>query len=130
MLPRLRDLIGAEQVEVLESRLDDAEGWLRHKNVRMVGLPKGAKGSDAVTYVKQWLRQLLLQDTFSQFFLLECAHRKRGQSKFCSRYRRKSDTLSIKVGYIISSDDNTTIYRSITIKHQRKGDINAGNRTL
>ncbi|KAJ1173468.1 hypothetical protein NDU88_005300 [Pleurodeles waltl] len=45
----------SERVQVLEHRAEDAEGCSRRNNIRIVGMPEGVEGTDAVTYLKTWL---------------------------------------------------------------------------
>ncbi|KAJ1169263.1 hypothetical protein NDU88_001169 [Pleurodeles waltl] len=67
-----------QQVEVLQERVEDAEGRSRHNNIRILGLPEGTEGRDPTHYVETWL-QSLATDRLSVHFTVERAHRVPGR---------------------------------------------------
>ncbi|KAJ1117917.1 hypothetical protein NDU88_006113 [Pleurodeles waltl] len=74
---RLESTVGdtLTRVAELERRVEDAEGRTRRNNIRVVGLPEGAEGRDAVAYSESWLRVLVPAGTLTPFFSVERAHR-------------------------------------------------------
>ncbi|KAJ1094176.1 hypothetical protein NDU88_007254 [Pleurodeles waltl] len=62
------------RVAELEHHVEDAEGRTRRNNIRVVGLPEGAEGWDAVAYSEGWLRGLVPAGTLTPFFSAERAH--------------------------------------------------------
>ncbi|KAJ1164469.1 hypothetical protein NDU88_004906 [Pleurodeles waltl] len=48
-----------ERVQVLERQAEDAEGCRRCNNIRIVGMPEGVEGTDAVAYLETWLRTIM-----------------------------------------------------------------------
>ncbi|KAJ1098411.1 hypothetical protein NDU88_003522 [Pleurodeles waltl] len=74
---RLENIVGVvlAHIKELESRAEDAEGRTRRNNIRVVGLPEGVEGRDAVAYAETWLRGLVPAGTLSSFFSVEHAHR-------------------------------------------------------
>lgn len=63
------------KVKVLEARAEDAENRNRRNNLRIIGLPEGAEGSNATTFTMRLLQQLFPSARFSPFFTVERAHR-------------------------------------------------------
>ncbi|XP_068111018.1 uncharacterized protein [Hyperolius riggenbachi] len=64
-----------QRLTQLESRAEDAENRNRRNNLRIVGIPEGAEGSDAVSFLEELLQQLLPDAKLSKFFAIERAHR-------------------------------------------------------
>ncbi|KAJ1150535.1 hypothetical protein NDU88_003326 [Pleurodeles waltl] len=44
----------SERVQVLERSVEDTEGRSRRNNMRIVGMPEGVEGTDAVAYLETW----------------------------------------------------------------------------
>lgn len=63
------------KVKVFEARTEDAENRNRRNNVRVLGLPQGAEGSDLVTFMEQLLPSLLPKVRFSSHYFIERANR-------------------------------------------------------
>ena len=64
-----------DRVRFLEGRAEDAEGRARRSNIRVVGLPEGAEGKNAVQFMEHWLRTFIPMEEISPFFSIERAHR-------------------------------------------------------
>ena len=70
---QMHDLL--DRVRFLEGRAEDAEGRARRSNIRVVGLPEGAEGSNTVQFMEDWLRTFTPLEELSPFFSIERAHR-------------------------------------------------------
>lgn len=64
-----------QQVKSFGEKLEDQENRSRRNNVRIVGLPEGIEGSDAVGFIEKWLPEVLGPDKFSGPVIIERAHR-------------------------------------------------------
>ena len=64
-----------DRVRFLEGRAEDAEGRARRSNIRVVGMPEGAEGKDAIQFMENWLKTFTPMDETSPFFSIERAHR-------------------------------------------------------
>ncbi|KAJ1173849.1 hypothetical protein NDU88_005674 [Pleurodeles waltl] len=64
----------SEQVQRLERHAEDSEGHSRRNNVRVVGMPEGVEGPDAVAYLETWLCMLMGERPLIPFFALKRAH--------------------------------------------------------
>ncbi|KAJ1153565.1 hypothetical protein NDU88_006324 [Pleurodeles waltl] len=62
-----------QQMEILQERVEDAEGRSLRNNIRIIGLPEGKEGSDQTQYIKTWL-QSIAKDRLSVHFVVERAH--------------------------------------------------------
>lgn len=63
------------KVKALEFRAEDAENRNRRNNLRVLGLPEGAEGTDPVGFMEKLLPTLLPKAQFSPHFSIERAHR-------------------------------------------------------
>lgn len=63
------------QLNTLLSKQDDMENRLRQCNLRSVGLPKGAEGSDPLSFLENLLISTFGRPEFSFSFVVERAHR-------------------------------------------------------
>ncbi|KAI2645847.1 LINE-1 type transposase domain-containing protein 1 [Labeo rohita] len=63
-----------QTVETLTNKIQDLEDGGRRSNLRMVGLPEKAEGSDACAFLEDWLPKVLT-DCFSTTPIIERAHR-------------------------------------------------------
>lgn len=63
------------KLKALETRTEDAENRNRRNNLRVLGLPEGAEGTDPTAFSERLLQQLLPSARFSPFFTVERAHR-------------------------------------------------------
>lgn len=63
------------RVASLTEHVDDLEnrGW--RKNIRIVGLPEGAEGSNAVAFIQKWIQEFLQLQTEGAYIKIERAHR-------------------------------------------------------
>ena len=82
--PRLKSLDSRteeleERVKYLEGRAEDAEGRNRRSNLRIVGLPEGAEGSDPAQFLETWIKSFMPVDVLTSFFTIERAHRVPGR---------------------------------------------------
>lgn len=57
------------------SKQGDMENRLCRCNLRFVGLPERAKGSDRPTFLENLLIKTFNREAFSSTFVVECAHR-------------------------------------------------------
>lgn len=64
-----------QQVKLLGVKLEDQENRSRRNNVRLVGLPEGAEGSDAVGFLERWLPEALGLESLTNSITIERAHR-------------------------------------------------------
>ena len=64
-----------DRVRFLEGRAEDAEGRSRRNNIRVVGMPEGREGRDAVGFLEDWVKSFTPTDSLSPYFSLEWAHR-------------------------------------------------------
>lgn len=64
-----------QQVKLLMSRSEEAENRLRRNNVRVVGLPEGTEGSNAVVFAETFFKLLLCLQHLSPVYVVERAHR-------------------------------------------------------
>lgn len=80
-LPPLQTASDCLQLQVSQMLLkqDDMENRLRRCNIRLIGLPKGAEGSDPSDFLEQLLIKTYGRDAFSPTFVVERAHRKSGR---------------------------------------------------
>ncbi len=63
-----------QTVETLTNKIQDLEDRGRRSNLRMVGLPEKAEGSDTCAFLEDWLPKVLT-DCFSTIPTIERAHR-------------------------------------------------------
>ncbi|CAM4652937.1 unnamed protein product [Leuciscus chuanchicus] len=63
------------QIVSLTEHADDLENRGRRKNIRIVGLPEGAEGSNAVTFLQKWIPEFLQLQTEGGYVKIERAHR-------------------------------------------------------
>lgn len=63
------------RIKTLEARAEDAENRNRRNNLRIVGLLEGVGDADPTTFTEHLLRTLLPRAQFSNFFVVERAHR-------------------------------------------------------
>lgn len=54
---------------------DDFENRLRRNNLRLIGVPEKAEGSNPTDFFEHWLAQLIGKDRLSPLFVVERAHR-------------------------------------------------------
>ncbi|KAJ1083279.1 hypothetical protein NDU88_003438 [Pleurodeles waltl] len=78
--PRQGELVAmvlqlTDRVQRLQRRVEEAEGQSRRNNVRIVGLPEGAEGTDMVSFLEGWLRTDVALEQLTPFFTLEREHR-------------------------------------------------------
>uniref|UniRef100_A0A803KDP9 L1 transposable element RRM domain-containing protein n=1 Tax=Xenopus tropicalis TaxID=8364 RepID=A0A803KDP9_XENTR len=64
-----------QQLQQALDKTEDLENRLRRNNVRIVGLPEKVEGQNPETFIENWLKQTLGNDTFSTMFVVERAHR-------------------------------------------------------
>ncbi|ROI15281.1 LINE-1 retrotransposable element ORF1 protein [Anabarilius grahami] len=64
-----------QQVKLFGVKLEDQENRSRRNNVRLVGLPEGAEGSDTVGFLERWLPEVLGPESFTNPITIERAHR-------------------------------------------------------
>ena len=64
-----------EKTNQQAAKLDEIEDRLRRNNVRVIGLPERSEGSNTISFMEGWLRDIFGPDTFSSFFSIERAHR-------------------------------------------------------
>lgn len=69
LIPRM-----SRKLEGLEKSVEDMSNRARRNNVRVLGIPEGAEGSDSIRYLESLIPQLLKLD-FSRPFEIERAHR-------------------------------------------------------
>ena len=69
----LQDL--RERVRFLEGRAEDTEGRSQRSNIRVVRVPEGAEGRDAVTFLENWIQSFTPAESRTPLFSLERAHR-------------------------------------------------------
>lgn len=62
------------KVWALEYKVDDAENKNKRNNLRIVGMPEGAKGRNPSVFLQELLRSLLPDAQFSPYFTVERAH--------------------------------------------------------
>lgn len=58
-----------------EARLEDMENRMRRNNLRIVGLPEKAEGSNPVSFIETWLKETFGDKNLSSMFTVERAHR-------------------------------------------------------
>lgn len=63
------------QIQQLAQKHDDLENRSRRSNLRFIGLPEGAEGTDPATFLEKLLINTYGRDTFSTTFVVERAHR-------------------------------------------------------
>ncbi|KAJ1217615.1 hypothetical protein NDU88_005208 [Pleurodeles waltl] len=63
------------ELDILKHKMDDLESRSRRNNLRIVGLAESTSNVNMEKIVESLLIQLLGQDTFSAFFVVEQAHR-------------------------------------------------------
>ncbi|KAL1262399.1 hypothetical protein QQF64_007664 [Cirrhinus molitorella] len=63
------------QVTSLTEHVDDLENRGRRKNIRIIGLPEGAEGSDTVSFLQKWIPEFLHLQTKGGYVKIERAHR-------------------------------------------------------
>ncbi|KAJ1183572.1 hypothetical protein NDU88_000390 [Pleurodeles waltl] len=63
-----------QQMEVLQERIEDAEGFSRRNNIRIIGLPESKEGNNPTRYIESWL-QSIAKDRLLIHFVVERAHR-------------------------------------------------------
>ncbi|KAJ1173909.1 hypothetical protein NDU88_005733 [Pleurodeles waltl] len=59
----------------LELRVKDTEGRARRSNLRVVGFPEGAEGSNPEAFLEDWIKRALPNASLSTVFVVEHAHR-------------------------------------------------------
>lgn len=64
-----------KQVQDMREHIDDLDNRSRRCNIRIVGLPEGSEGSDAVKFFEKWIPQYLQMDTKAGRMKLDRAHR-------------------------------------------------------
>lgn len=69
-----------KRVKELSERTDDLENRGRRKNIRIIGLPDGAEGSDPISFFECWLPELLNIKTKAGRIKVERAHRTAAQA--------------------------------------------------
>lgn len=62
-------------VEKLTAKVDDLENRDRRSNLRLVGLPEGAEGRDACSFLEKWIPETLGKERFTSPLVVERAHR-------------------------------------------------------
>lgn len=62
-------------ISTLMQKSDDFENRLRRNNLRLIGVPEKAEGSNPTDFFEQWLAQLIGKDRLSPLFAVERAHR-------------------------------------------------------
>ncbi|KAJ1191169.1 hypothetical protein NDU88_000485 [Pleurodeles waltl] len=65
----------SEWIQGLERRVEDTEGCSQRNNIRIVGMPEGVVGTDAVAYLETWLRTIMKERPPMPFFARERAYR-------------------------------------------------------
>lgn len=58
-----------------ERKLDEYEGRMRRKNIRLLGVPEKSEGQTPERFVEELIRKHLKPDDLSDFFVVERAHR-------------------------------------------------------
>lgn len=64
-----------EMVGTLQCRADDSEDHQRRNNVRVVGLPEGAEGTDATAFAEQFFKSLVSLGELPPTYVAKRAHR-------------------------------------------------------
>lgn len=59
----------------LMQKSDDFENRLRRNNIRLIGVPEKAEGSNPTDFFEKWLLQLVGKERLSSLFAVERAHR-------------------------------------------------------
>lgn len=106
-LQRTVDIL-QQQVKSFGEKLEDQENRSRRNNVRIVGLPEGVEGSDAVGFIEKWLPEVLGPDKFSGPVTIERAHRLQD--------RRDRNTPRILIVRFLSSKDKDKVLQTIRVK--------------
>lgn len=68
-----------KKVHELTLKLDDLENRHRRSNLRLIGLPEGTEGGDAVSFLQTWLPEVLGTDALPSPIIIERAHRLPGR---------------------------------------------------
>lgn len=63
------------QMTTLQERVEDAEGRNRRNNIRVIGLQERSEGTNAATFMEEWLREHVAGEDLSPYFCVERAHR-------------------------------------------------------
>lgn len=63
------------QIAALFLKTDDFENRLRRNNVRLIGVPEKAEGSNPGDFFEQWLAQAIGREKLSPLYAVERAHR-------------------------------------------------------
>ncbi|KAJ1116503.1 hypothetical protein NDU88_004713 [Pleurodeles waltl] len=79
-IAELQTEVGMLQNQIVQAtstvgRLEGAEGRSRRNNVRLLGFPERAEGSDTESFVENWIRDVLQPTELSRVFLVERGHR-------------------------------------------------------
>lgn len=106
-LQRIVDTL-QQQAKSFGEKLEDQENRSRRNNVRIVGLPEGVEGSDAVGFIEKWLPEVLGPDKFSGPVIIERAHRLQD--------RRDRNTPKILIVRFLSSKDKDKVLQTIRAK--------------
>lgn len=64
-----------KQVTSLTDKTENQENRSRRNNMRLINLPEGAEGQDAVTFLERWLPETFGSDCFPHLLFIEQAHR-------------------------------------------------------
>lgn len=63
------------EVNAHTDKLSDMEDRQRRNNIRLVGFPEKAEGKQPEDFLEMWLKENMVNNTFSRLFAIERAHR-------------------------------------------------------
>lgn len=92
--------------KILRRRLEVAENQLRGANVRIVGFPDGAEGTDLLSFIEDWVPKILKINTEEDPIYVEQAYRIPAKKEFNREQRR---TVVIKLS---SERDHDRVLRA------------------
>ncbi|KAJ1140068.1 hypothetical protein NDU88_006429 [Pleurodeles waltl] len=101
-----------QQMEILQERVEDAEGRSRRNNIHIIGLPEGKEGSNPTRYIETWL-QSIAKDRLSVYFVVEIAH-----PKLCITHDQKT--------HFFDSPDLVCTWLDENIPHSQAEEQNRG----
>lgn len=103
-----------QQVKLLGVKLEDQENRSCRNNVRLVGLPEGAEGSDTVGFLERWLPEVLGPENFANPIIIERAHRLQD--------RRDRNAPRILIMRFLNSKDKDKVLQVVRAKGKVKYD--------
>ena len=63
------------KMELLDQRVENAEGRSWRNNIRVVGILQDVEGVDMIAFLVRWLTTEVALQCLSKFFMLERVHR-------------------------------------------------------